>query len=449
LNKPVRRSPLGIIFLTVFLDILGFAIILPLLPDMLAHYLERDGSDGVLGHLLELLTSASGSADRANVEALFGAVLMGIYSILQFLFAPFWGSLSDRIGRRPVLLFTIGGITFSYLLWFFSGSFALLIAARLLGGLMSGNISTATAAVADSTTPEDRPKGMGMVGAAIGLGFTLGPVIGWLFNLVDLSQQFSSLQTFGVNPFSGAAAGAFVLSFINFLGVWRRFDETLRPEDRGKAREARRTINPAKLFRRVEFPGVGRANLTYFLYYLAFSGMESTLTFLAKYRLAFGQREIAYLFLYLGLIMVVVQGGLIRQLAPIYGEKKLTITGLALLIPGLLVVGVAPKVGVLYLGLALVGFGSAFITPSLSSLVSLYTPPEHQGGVLGIFRSLGALARAVGPFVAGILYWRFSSTAPYAAAAFLCLIPFVLAFWLPEPNRQFISGLGGIREKNS
>ena len=436
MNEPARKSPLGIIFLTVFLDILGFAIILPLLPDMLEHYLKRDGGDGALGQLLELLARTSGSAETANVEALFGAMLMGIYSILQFLFAPFWGTLSDRIGRRPVLLFTIGGITFSYFLWFFSGSFALLIAARLLGGIMSGNISTATAAVADSTTPEDRPKGMGMVGAAIGLGFTLGPAIDWLFNEIHLSEQFPSLQAFGVNPFSGAAAGALVLSLINLVGVWRRFDETLSPEDRGKAREARRTISPAKLFRRVEFPGVGLANLTYFLYYLAFSGMESTLTFLAKYRLEFGQRQIAYLFLYLGLIMVVVQGGLIRQLAPIYGEKKLTITGLALLIPGLLVVGIAPKVGVMYLGLALVGFGSAFITPSLSSLVSLYTPAEHQGGVLGIFRSLGALARAVGPFLAGLLYWRFSATAPYVAAALLCVIPLVLAFWLPTPRAR-------------
>ena len=168
--------------------------------------------------------------------------------------------------------------------------------------------------------------------------------------------------------------------------------------------------------------------------------MESTLTFLAKHRLAFERRQIAYLFLYLGLIMVVVQGGIIRQLAPIYGEKKLTITGLLLLIPGLIVVGIAHKVGVMYLGLALVGFGSAFITPSLSSLVSLYTPPEHQGGVLGVFRSLGALARAVGPFVAGFLYWQFSPTAPYVAAACLCVIPFLLAFWLPEPRGKVDGG---------
>ncbi len=428
-----RRSPLGILFLTVFLDIVGFAIILPLLPRMLEHYLGQEGGGSMLGRILDFLSSASGSDTRENVEALFGAALMGVYSVLQFLFSPIWGSLSDRTGRRPVLLITIGGIAASYALWFFSGSFWLLVAARFLGGIMSGNISTASAAVADSTTPEDRPKGMGMIGAAIGLGFTLGPLIGVGFNAIDLTELLPGLVPFGVNPFSAAALGSFVLAAINIGWVWTHFEETLNAEDRGKAREARRPINPVKLFRPAGIPGVNRANLTYFFYFTAFAGMESTLTFLTKERFAFGPRQTGYLFLFMGLIIVVVQGGMIRQLAPAYGEKTLAIAGFATLVPGFLVLAFAHKVGAVYVGLGLAAFGSAFVTPSLSSLVSLYTPADRQGSVLGVFRSLGALARAVGPFIAGILYWRFSSAAPYLAAAALTALPFLLALGLPRP----------------
>ncbi|MBI4607243.1 MAG: MFS transporter, partial [Planctomycetes bacterium] len=283
------RSPVPVLFLTVFLDILGFAIVLPLLPQMLEHYVGLERQASWFGRLVDGLAAASGSSAPENVEAMFGAVLMGIYSALQFLFAPFWGALSDRVGRRPVLLVTVWGIAASYLLWLFSGSFLLLVAARLLGGVMSGNIATATAAVADATTPEDRPKGMGMIGAAIGLGFTLGPALGALLGSrrLDLAAAFPDLQRFGVNPFSTAAAGSFLLAAANWVWLWARFAETLRPEDRGTAREARRTIDPVRMFRRVEHPGVNLAFWSYFLYFVALSGMESTLTFLTKERLGF------------------------------------------------------------------------------------------------------------------------------------------------------------------
>jgi MFS family permease len=431
LNDTTRKSPLGTIFLTIFLDLVGFSIIFPLFPEMLRFYMATEGTEGLFGRLIDSLRRASGS--DANVAALFGGVLGSLYSILQFLFAPFWGGLSDRIGRRPVLLVTVGGLALSYLLWFLSGSFALLVAARLFGGAMAGNISVATAAVADSTTQENRAKGMGLVGAAFGLGFILGPPLGALLGGWNLPGLAPGLEALGVNPFSGAAAGAFILSAANLALLWRRFPETLRPEERGRAREERRTINPVELFRPARLPGVTRANLAWFVYLIAFSGMEFTLTFLAAERFGYTARQIAYMFIYIGLILIFVQGGMIRQLAPVYGEKALAIAGLAAVIPGLVLTGLAGRQGALYLGLGLMALGSAFVMPSLSALVSLYTPPDRQGRVIGVFRSLGALARAIGPLAASLVYFRHGSTAPYLAGAAALVIPLALAAGLPKP----------------
>src|SRR5207249_1133339 len=194
--QPPRKSPIGVIFLTIFVDMVGFSIIFPLFPEMLKFYLGREGREGALGALLKTLESAFGQSSEQQVAVLFGGVLGSLYAVLQFIFAPLCGCLSDRVGRRPVLLLTIGGISISYLLWFFSGSFTLLVAARFLGGLMGGNISVATAAVADSTTAENRAKGMGIIGAAFGLGFILGPTIGGvMYHVVKIPPSQSA---FGV-----------------------------------------------------------------------------------------------------------------------------------------------------------------------------------------------------------------------------------------------------------
>ena len=434
-----RPSTLWLIFLTIFLDLIGFSIIFPLFPHMLSHYFEREGDTGLLGAVLELIRSAAGNQGSIQHAVLFGGVLGSLYSLLQFLFAPFWGGLSDRTGRRPVLLITVAGLAASYFLWFWSGSFLLLVVSRLFGGMMAGNISVATAAVADSTPPEKRAQGMGIIGAAFGLGFILGPPLGAALSAIDLTRAAPSLANYGVNPFSAAAGGAFLLSAVNWVVLWKWFPETLRPEDRGKAREGGRTINLAKLFHPVDIPGVHRANLTWFVYLLSFSGMEFTLTFLAVERFGFTQMQNGYMFVFIGLIIAFVQGGMIRQLAPVYGEKSLAIAGFLSVAPGILLTGFARTQGMLYLGLALMAFGSALITPSLSSLVSLYTPSSRQGSVLGVFRSLGALARAVGPLSAAIAYWRFGSKAAYAVGTAILVVPFLMVLTLPEPQRPVSS----------
>jgi MFS family permease len=436
-SESARSSPLGLLFLTIFLDLVGFSIVFPLFPAMLRHYLEAEGEGGLFGSVVSALSSAV-PGGGPSTAALFGGLLGSLYSILQFLAAPFWGGLSDRYGRRPVLLLTLGGMALSYAVWFSSGNFLVFIIARALGGIMGGNISVATAAVADATSAEDRARGMGVLGAAFGLGFLFGPAIGGFLSTVDLSGGTRSTTFFGLTPFSAVAAGAFVLGTVNWIVVALRFRETLRPEDRGRAMEEPRTANIFRLFRPTATPEINRVNWVWFLYLLVFSGMEFTLTFLATDRFGYTPRENAYLFVFVGLIMVFIQGGLIRRLVPLVGEKRLTFAGLLLVVPGLVLTGLASREGVLYLGVAFLAMGSACINPALTAMVSLYAESHRQGGMLGLFRSLGALARALGPAAAALAYWRWGPSSPYLVGAVLLLLPILLTLRLPSP-RQTIS----------
>lgn len=431
MKRATGSSQLGIVFLTVFIDIVGFSIIFPLFPDMLEYYMEKEGEGGVLAgllHFLEGVAGGEGEDAEFRTQVLFGGVLGSLYSALQFAFAPVWGGLSDRVGRRPVLLLTIAGLTASYLLWIFSGRFLALILARVLGGAMSGNIAVASAAVVDSTDERNRTKGMGMLGAALGLGFFFGPALGSLLARVHL--EVPTAGALGLHPFSAAAAGAFALSLANLVWVLRRFRETL-PQGIADHRTAR-PINPVKLFHRYEHPGINRTNLAYFLFLLAFAGMEFTLTFLAKERFHYTSENMFWIFAYVGIILIVVQGGVIRRVAPRYGEKNLSLAGLILLLPGFLMTGWSESSQLFfYGGLTFLAVGSALVTPSMASLVSLYTSPERQGEVQGVFRSLGALSRAVGPIVACAIYFRFGAPSLYTAGALLLLAPILIAAGLP------------------
>ncbi|HEY9247491.1 MAG TPA: MFS transporter, partial [Rariglobus sp.] len=179
-SSPKRSLSLGVIFLTLYIDLIGFSIIFPLGPDLLKHYLAVDGQSGLLGWLLGHVNALAATFGNEThlPEVLFGGIISSLFSILQFIFAPFWGSLSDKRGRRPILLLTVAGTALSYLLWVVSGSFWLFLLARLVAGAFGGNLSVATAAVADVTTRAERSKAMGVVGAAFGLGLVTGPMVG-------------------------------------------------------------------------------------------------------------------------------------------------------------------------------------------------------------------------------------------------------------------------------
>ncbi|MED5446645.1 MAG: MFS transporter [Planctomycetota bacterium] len=431
-----RRASLGVLFLTVFVDLVGFSIIFPLFPDMLDHYVQADGPDSLIGSLAAWLGEFTSHPDpdkqRLYTTALFGGVLGSIYSALQFVFAPFWGRLSDRTGRRPILLISITGLALAYLVWVFAGSFVLLVISRVVAGIMGGNISVATAAVADITGEKDRAKGMGMIGAAFGLGFILGPAIGGLLSSVDLSDSGIA----GLNPFSAPALAAMGLSIWNLTWVSLRFPETLPSETRGTSPSHARSFNPARLLSGHNLPnGVSGTNLLFFLYQTAFAGMEFTLVFLAKERLEYTRHEMMWIFIFVGLLIALVQGGIVRRLAPKLGERRLVRTGLFMLVPGLVIVGSTPEHNSLHLygGLALLAIGSALVSPCLSALVSLYTPADRQGEVLGVFRSIGALSRAIAPVIAGLVFWKLGSQWPYYGSALIMIAPLLLSSRLPAP----------------
>ncbi len=432
------RSVLVAVFVTLFLDLVGFSIIFPLFPAMLDYYVKKEGDAGLLGHLISLLErfneSVAGGTDT-GVIVLFGGVLASVYSLLQFLFSPIIGSLSDRYGRKPLLLISIAGIAMSYVLWVFAGAFIVLVLARVLGGMMAGNISTASAVVADVTSVRNRPRGMAIIGMAFGLGFILGPAIGGISAMLDLTEHFPSLVAYGLNPFSMPALLALALSIANLIYVALVFRETLPPNP-DTADRVQRTINPFSLFKSAAYPGVMQTSLINFLFLTAFSGTEFGLTFLAAERLNYGPRQNAYLFIFVGITLALVQGGYVRRRAPIIGPKRMSVHGFAALIPGMFMLAFAQTAPLMYLGLFFMAVGSAQVIPCLTSLASAYAPANVQGRVLGVFRSLGALARGVGPLFACVLYWRLGATIAYAILAAAVIIPLAITATLPPPPRD-------------
>ena len=437
--SPRARSALGVVFVTLFIDLIGFSIIFPLFPQMLTFYRDASGGGGAFGLLhgwLTTLTAVAGSPEGEwGIIVLFGGLIGALYSLLQFLFAPLIGRLSDRYGRRPVLICGLTGVLLSHLVWVFAGSFELLLLSRLLGGVMSGNISTATAVVADVTTDRERSKGMAIIGVAFGLGFLVGPAIGGLLAGHDLTSTWPALAGWGINPFSLPAAVAALLAFINVWQLIFRFKETL-PERIPDAQKVRRTANPFAIFHGYGYPGVTRTNLAYFLFFVAFSGMEFTLTFLATDRLGFGPRQNGMMFVFVGVISALIQGGYVRRMSPRLGSKRMALHGLAFSVPGMLLIGLGgaqASLWFMFTGLALLAAGVAQTAPCLTALASVYGPPEEQGRVLGVFRSAGALARAIGPLAGSIAYWRLGGGYTYLFAGLFVLLPLAITYSLPAP----------------
>ena len=377
-------SPLAVILMTVFLDLVGFGIIIPLQP----FYVEAAGGTGL------------------EVGLLFAS-----YSLAQFLFVPIWGRLSDRVGRRPVILLTLVGTGLSFLLFAAAGSSLwLLFVARSLSGICGANIASAQAYIADITAPEERARGMGLIGAAFGLGFIMGPAIGG--GLSYLGPAWPPL-------FAG------VLALANAAVATWRLPESLPPERR-QPQGAWRWFDPQGLRAARARPELAMVFGVVFLATLAFSKMETTFALLAQRNLAFDRGQAALLFVYIGAIAAVVQGGLIGRLAKRFGSARLMVVGTALLCLGLLGMPQATTVPQI-LGVAgAVGVGMSLNRPSMNALVSLFAGESRQGAVLGASSSLSSLARAVGPAVGGWL-WDQSFELPYLVGAGLMALAVVLA----------------------
>jgi MFS family permease len=437
-SAPQRPLSLGVIFLTLYIDLIGFSIIFPIGPDLLQYYLAHEGDSGVLGWLLAQTTSMAHALGHKDsfTAVLFGGVLSSLFSILQFVFAPFWGSLSDRLGRRGVLRWTVAGTALGYLIWALSGSFWLFLLSRIVSGAFSGNLSVATAAVADVTTRAERSKAMGLVGAAFGLGLVTGPTIGAFTSHINLLADHPGLARFGVNPFSVPALIAFSLCLVNLIWISLRFKETLTDAARAEAREPR-LKNPLRAILMLDNADVRRANIVAFIFSLAFVAMETSLTFLAADRFGYTARQNGYLLGFLGLCAIVTQGYIVRKLLKSQSEVSVLATGLAATALGLLAIGFAMQPWLLYVGIAILATGSGLVNPATTGLISLYASATEQGRVLGIFRSLGSLSRAITPILAGTLYWLTDDRGRtlFIVAAVLSVVALVLSARLPKPAK--------------
>jgi predicted MFS family arabinose efflux permease len=371
-----NRSALGILFVVVFVDLLGFGMVIPVMPLY---------------------------AERLGASELWTGLLSTGYSAMQFVFAPIWGRLSDRIGRRPVLLASIAMTALAFLLYGLAGSFAILLLSRLFAGAATANIAIARAFVADVTPPEGRAKGMGIIGAAFGLGFVLGPAIGGV-----LSHRSLALP--------GFAAAA--LAALNGVAAFFVLPE---PEQRTVREEAARS-RFAAFFSEMGRPGIRRVILIYFLTVLAFSAMESTYAFLSRRRYGIDEAHVSWLFAYIGVIVVIVQGGLIGRLTRIFGEKRLLVAGLVLQAVALAALPFAGSVAGLMLATAPLAVGSGLSQPALSSLLSRLAREQDQGGTLGIGESAAAFGRIIGPEAGTWTFGRWSMAVPYLGGAALMAV---------------------------
>src|SRR5918993_3440761 len=362
----MKRSPLIVIFTTVFIDLVGFGIVIPVLP----FYAE--------GTLF--------NATPRTVGLLFAS-----YSIMQLIFSPVLGGLSDKYGRRPVLLLSIIGTGIGFLILGFATTLWMLFVGRILDGITGGNISTAQAYIADVTTPENRAKGMGLIGAAFGLGFIFGPALGGI------------LSQWGIHvPFVFAAG----LCFANAVLLYFTLPETVTPDHPARV-SAARGRGFTQLIDSLKQPRLGFVLTIYFLFVVAFSIMTTSFSLYTMFRFGYDARHTGYLFAYVGLIAVVIQGGLIGRLVKRFGELPLVIFGaLCFAISLFAVPFVGPAAGglaALLVGGGVFSMGNSLATPALTSLASKSAGPGEQGSVLGVTQSVASLARAVGPFLAAIL----------------------------------------------
>jgi len=374
------KPGLPVVYLTVFLDLVGFGIILPLLP----FYAEAFGATGIW----------------------VGAILTA-YSAAQLAGASLLGRLSDRVGRRPVLLMSLAGSAASLLLCGLARSLWLLLAARALAGLFGGSIAAAQAYIADVTTPGERARYMGLLGASIGLGFVFGPALG------------SALARFG---FGAAAFAAAALAAANLLFALFRLPET-RPAEVRQHGHSR--VDWSNFLDALHHPAIGRLLAATFLSTLAFVAMEATFALLGEVRFGLDAGRLGFVFAYVGVVMVIVQGGLVGRLAPRFGERALATAGALVMGASLAALPLVPSLGAAYVVLAGLAVGQGLTTPMLATLLSRATDADEQGGTLGLGQSLAAAARAVGPIGAGWLYDR-AVGAPYAASAAVMVLAALL-----------------------
>ncbi len=406
-DAPRKRIPgLGAIFLVVFLDILGFSLVLPFL--------------------------AKEARDTFHTTELVGTLLGAIYSLMQFLFVPVWGRVSDRVGRRPVLVWSVlataicmaglglGLVTAQSIVWLF--------VARAASGIATANLGTASAYIADVTRPEERSRGMGMIGMAFGLGFIFGPAIGGALAGVRLLGRAGALPCF-------IAAG---LSIINLAWVYFRLPESLPPERRSTVKRSLAPLNVEAAREALARPGVAQAVLVNFVLILSFTVLDQTISFFTADNFGMTLLQTGLVLAFIGVVAAGVQGGLIRPLAKRFDEATLIRAGTVIQAVAFAGLAASPSFGItaLYAAGGLLAVGNGLTQPSVASYVSKRADPTSQGSTLGTNQSAAALARVFGPALGGWLYGSLGPRSPYVAAAVGMLLATVVALRLTRATVQ-------------
>jgi multidrug resistance protein len=384
----MTRSPLFFMALTIFIDFAGFGLILPLLPFWAEH----------LG------------ANPTEV-----GLILTFYALAQFIFTPILGALSDRYGRKPIIVGSLLIEAFSFALSGLAGSLVVLLIARFIGGIGASNIGSAQAVVADVTPPEGRARGMGMIGAAIGLGFVVGPAIGGLLSPIGSAVPFMV---------------AMAVAMVNVLLVIAFLPET------HKERGAAKTGSSAKKGSGLLPSGVGqllrnttitRLIMITLLLTMAFTAMEAVFALFSQHTFGWTAKENGYIFTYVGFVVVLMQGGLVGQLVKRFGERALLIVGLVLLAAGLALLPWSTSLAFMLVALGIVSAGNGAVTPTTSALLSLASPHGAQGETLGFAQGIASLGRIVGPLAAGGIYSLFGPGAPFLVGSILTILAILIA----------------------
>jgi multidrug resistance protein len=383
--------PLLIIFLTIFVNLVGFGIIIPLLP----FYAETFGA-----------------------SPLVIGLLFAVFSLCQLIAAPALGDLSDRYGRRPILVFSLAGTVVSFVMLALAHSVMMLFAARIVDGLSGGNISTARAYVADVTEPKDRARAYGLIGAAFGLGFILGPALSGVLSGISYTAPI------------WAAAG---LTIIATVMAWLWLPETVHRARAG-------TGNPfgylPDLMRR---PAVRQILTIDFLYWAAFATFQTTFSLFVARRFGFGVAKTGYFFAGFGILGAVIQGGFIRHIVKRLGDKPTFQLGLGFTIVGLVSAALAQSVALFALALVPLAFGIGFGHPTMSSLVSLVSRGDEQGRVQGAASAVESLGRTIGPIWGNASLQQYGESTPYISAAVFVLLTLVLSVGFQVTDAEPIS----------
>ena len=381
--KKRSRNAILMVALVVLVDITGFGLILPLLPFW---------------------------AERLGANPFEVGLILTVYAAAQFLFTPVLGALSDRIGRRPVILVSLLIEAVGFALTALAGTLPLLLVARFVGGLGASNIGSAQAVVADVTAPKDRARGMGMVGAAIGLGFVVGPALGGILAGLGATVPFWA---------------ALVVALLNALLVLIFLPET-RVQRPAAVMSEKRLALFAGWRRAIQTPAIARLILINLLFTLAFTAMEAVFPLFTQREFGWLATQNGYLFTYVGVIIVIMQGGMVGQLVKRFGERGLQIAGLGLLAVGLALLPFSGTLALLLVALALLSIGDGAVTPTNNALLSLATPPEAQGETLGLSQGVGSLGRMIGPLIAGALFGA-SIGLPFLVGAALAVVALSVA----------------------